>query len=142
MVRATFRIRSCARAEKPMRRTAISKRALAGIVERGYFPDQPRGHMGVVESPGLLHATGLLHAATDLGRRGDHRFAAQFFEGHGRNFHVNIDAVEQRFTDFVQVLLDLSRRAAALPGCVAQKAALTCVHVTNLQSVNLECRAM
>jgi hypothetical protein len=42
MVLATLRIRSCARAFRSMRRTAISRRAFAGFVERAEFAQLAR----------------------------------------------------------------------------------------------------
>ena len=55
--------------------------------------------------------------------------SAQLLERDGRNFYMDIDAVQQRSADLTEILLDLSGRAAAFPSRVSVKSALTPVHV-------------
>ena len=46
-------------------------------------------------------------------------FAAQFFVGHGGNFDVEVNAIEQRAADLGKIALNDARRAAAFAGGVA-----------------------
>src|SRR5208282_603849 len=58
----------------------------------------------------------------------DLSIAAQFLVFHGRDFYMYVNAVEQRPGDFGNVALNLRRRAVALAGRVAEKAARARVH--------------
>ena len=102
--------------------------ALAGIVESADFADVAGGHAGVVESAGALYGAGLFDAGANLGRRLGGGIAAQFLEGDGWDFDVDIDAVQEGAADLAEIVLDLARGAAALAGGIAIEAALMWLH--------------
>jgi len=104
--------------------------ALAGIVEGADFADGAGGHPGVVESASLLQGAGALDAGANLFGGFGGGVAAQFLEGHGGDFDVNIDAVEQGPADLAEIPLDLAGRAAAFTGGIAIEAAAAGVHIT------------
>ena len=99
--------------------------ALAGIVESADFADIAGGHAGVVESAGALYGAGLLDAGADFGGRLGGGIAAQFLEGDGWDFDVDIDAIEEGTADLAEIVLDLAWGAAALAGRIAIEPALT-----------------
>jgi hypothetical protein len=88
--------------------------ALAGIVESADFADVAGGHAGVVESAGALYGAGLFDAGANLGRRLGGGIAAQFLEGDGWDFDVDIDAIQEGAADLAEIMLNLARGAAAL----------------------------
>src|ERR1017187_9097692 len=102
--------------------------ALAGIVESADFADIAGGHAGVVESAGALYGAGLLDAGADFGGRLGGGIAAQFLEGDGWDFDVDIDAIEEGTADLAEIVLDLAWGAAALAGRIAIEPALAGVH--------------
>src|ERR1035441_5134613 len=102
--------------------------ALAGIVESADFADIAGGYAGVVESAGALYGAGLFDAGSDFGGRLGGGIAAQFLEGDGWDFDVDIDAIEQGTADLAEIVLDLAGSAAALAGRIAIEPALAGVH--------------
>lgn len=56
-------------------------------------------------------------------------FGAEFLEGDGGDFDVEVDAAEEGAGDFAEVLGDLGDGAAAISGGVAVEAAFAGVHV-------------
>lgn len=58
-----------------------------------------------------LYVTRFDDALTDGFTRFAARRRGQFFNGHRHHFHLNVNAVEQRTRDFVEVTVDLSWRA-------------------------------
>ena len=103
--------------------------ALAGVVEGADAADIAGGHAGVVEA---ARAAGASRACSTRARISGGGFgggvAAQFLEGNGGDFDVDIDAVEQRAADLAEVVLDLAGRAAAFAGGIAVEAALAGIH--------------
>jgi hypothetical protein len=94
-----------------------------------------RGHLrvGVDFFAGLSEALPLAlarghHAVANLRRALGRRSAAQLLVLHGRNFDMNIDAVEQRAGDFGHVALDHGRRTHALARLVVEVAAGAGIH--------------
>src|ERR1035441_10488906 len=94
---------------------------LAGAAD---FADVAGGHAGVVESAGALYGAGLFDAGANLGRRLGGGIAAQFLEGDGWDFDVDIDAVQEGAADLAEIVLNLARGAAALAGGIAIEPAL------------------
>jgi hypothetical protein len=84
--------------------------------------------LGVVEAARPLDGAGALHHRANVGGRLAGIGGAHLFIGHGGDFQVNIDAVEQRSADLAQIALDHAGRAAALARGVAIKPALIRIH--------------
>lgn len=97
--------------------------AFAGVVKGGELAELLRGQVGVVIATRLLAGPGSQYTLAHL--LGRHAFvvAAQFFVGDGRDFDVEIDAVEQGAGDLAEVALDDRWRATAFFGGIAEKAA-------------------
>ena len=55
---------------------------------------------------------------------------AELLVGHGRNFDVQIDAIQQRAADLGEITLDDAGSAAAFPRNIAVEAARTTVQVS------------
>lgn len=121
MVRATFRMRSCALGGEAQEADCRFQGALSGIIEGADLANHTGGNPGIVEPARLLHGSGVLHAQSDFGGGFTRGLAAKLLVRHRGNFHVNIDAVRERAADLAEILLDLSRRAAAFLGGVPQK---------------------
>jgi len=77
---------------------------------------------------GMLQRAGGQDAGTDLGRPLGGGASAQLFILHGRDFDVDVDAVEQRARDFRDVALDHGRGTHAVAGFVVEVAAGAGVH--------------
>ena len=138
MVRATLRIRSWARALKPMRRTAISsvrspassrpqRDGGAGVRGCGHY--RIRGAAGWHERP---------PPRAHVGGRRAMILAAQFLVCHCWNFYVKIDAVEQRSAHFAQVALNDRASAAAFARRIREIAARARIHGGDQNEVGRE----
>src|SRR5271157_4212790 len=75
-----------------------------------------------------LAFAGSKHTGANLGRALDGRRAAQFLIFNGRDFDVNVDAVEKRAGDLGHVTLNHGRGALALAGLVVEEAAGAGIH--------------
>ena len=98
------------------------------------FADEARGHLGVGvgflfgrEASGLAIASG-----DDAGADGGGIFAgrrcAEFFVFYGRDFDMDVNAVEQRAGNFCDVALDHGRSAVTFAGGIAKVAAGAGIH--------------
>ena len=129
IVRATFRMRSCARAESPRRVTAVSSNFSPSALNRAVLADQRRVASGrsrrrlFAGESFQLAAARTDHAFAHGGGIFDGGFAAQFLIFHRGDFDVNVDAVQQRAGNFRDVALDLRRAAVAFARGVAEEAA-------------------
>src|SRR5271156_6208707 len=98
------------------------------------FADQLRRHLriGVDVFFGAvafeLNVAGTQHAAAHTGGAFDFHVTAQFLILHGRNFDVDVNAIQQRTGNFRNVALDLHRRAVAFALGVSEKSAGTGIH--------------
>jgi hypothetical protein len=70
-----------------------------------------------------LNCPGGFHSGQYVGGRLRHFPCAQFFVGYGRDFDLNIDAVQQRSADFSQIALNDGGGAAAFARGIAVIAA-------------------
>jgi hypothetical protein len=134
IVRATFRIRSCARAESPSRVIAFSSNFLAFWSDCAVFANHFGHHLRVgvrsfigvvalrlpvtrVDHP-LAHCRGIF-------RRGGR---PQLLILYGGNLDVNVDPVEQRAGNLGDVTLNHRRSTVALARRVGKIAARTRIH--------------
>ena len=112
-----------------MRRTAISRVRSPASSSAQTLRMSRAGHAGVVEAAGALEVGPVSTRARISARGLGCGVAAQFLEGNGGDFDVDIDAVEQGAADLAEIVLDLTGSAAAFAGGIAVEAAFTPVHV-------------
>lgn len=103
---------------------------LAGRAQSTQRADLTGGDVGVVMTTRQLPLAGCQHALSHPGGRLAAGLAAELLVGHGGDFDVEIDTVQQRAADFGQVALDDTGCAAALAGGVAMEAARAPVQIS------------
>lgn len=100
----------------------------------GILREQRRRHLcvavdaGVFAVPFLLYLPGAYHPLADVGAALPAPGVAHLFERHRDNLHLDVDAVEQRTGDAVEVACHLSRRADALTRRMVVVAARAGIH--------------
>ena len=111
----------------------LLKQVAQGGINRAVCADLRVRHAGVGERAGAFEAGELmiargLHAGADRGGGFAGFFIAEFGDGQGRGFDVQVDAVEQRTADARPVTLDLCGRTTAFVARVAEITAGAGVH--------------
>ena len=101
IVRATRKILSCARAERPNSVIEAFDRVAALIVQGTKLPRLPVRHVGVVThrrtvQAGRLPRTGRRHLAAHLGAGRARLIGRELAEGDGRHLNVDVDPIHQR----------------------------------------------
>jgi hypothetical protein len=89
MVRATFRMRSCAR-----HLDGHFQSPLARLVQGADASQEPRGNARVVESTPVLDGPCAFHSCPHIGGGDARVIAAQLFVGDGGHFNVHVNAVQ------------------------------------------------
>ena len=107
---------------------------IAWSVELGVLMKQGGIHLGVAMDaldalvPLLLNLPRFDDTLTDGGRRLTLRCTRKLFKGHTRDFHMQVDSIQQRTTYLVEVSLDLARCACAGMGGVMMVATGAWIH--------------
>ncbi len=128
MVRATLRIRSCARADSPSRRAARASTSRAGRVEPAGPPQRAAPQPCVREAAVRLAPAGLPDPGGHLGRTLALPGPRELLAGDGGDVDVQVDAVQDGAGDAAPVAKQLLVPAQAGAAGVAQEAARARVH--------------
>lgn len=137
MVRETFRIRSYARAERFRAVHGMSQEFQTGGVGLCVTMQQAWRHLGITVDAGLsgkalsLYLSCLDDTFTDACTAFSRGTFGYLLKRYGNNLHLNVDTVEQRAGNLVQVTLYLSRMTDTMAGGMVVVAARTRVHRCN-----------
>lgn len=106
------------------------ERPLPGVIEGAEGANLAGREIGVVEATGLLEGAGGENAVAHALGGGAGVVGAEFFVGHGGDFDVEVDAVQEGPADFSEVALDDAAGATALAAGIAVVAAGTSVRIS------------
>jgi hypothetical protein len=94
MVRATLRMRSCARALRAHPAHRHLQRPFAGVVQGAQFPQLRRRNARIIESALVLNGSRRFHALAHFSRTSAVILPAKLLVGHGGNFNMQVYAIE------------------------------------------------
>jgi len=105
------------------------ERPLARIIEGTQFAQLLHRDIRIAKSARVLNGASLGDAAAHFtGARPD-LFAAQFLIGYGRNFDMQIDAIEQRPADLAEIALNGATGASTVASWIPEKSATAPVQI-------------